>query len=220
MAPLVIAAVLLVLGLLNAAPGIILLAVLTLMTTWLSTLWTRHGLAGVTYRRRLAHDRAVWGELVPLEVAIENRKVLPLAWLRAEDFVTEGVEIVDHVMSSSGRYGFAILQNVWSLGPFERIVRHHRIRANHRGRVEFDAVRLTVADLFGRDATSRETELRDALLIRPRTVPVAAARGAPTSGLARSWGQTELTSENLLLFRKTARKVPDCACARCSTSPL
>ena len=171
-------AALLVLGILTRAPGIILLAVLIVLTTWLSTLWSRNGLARVTYRRHLANDRAVWGDHVDLEVAIENGKALPLAWLRAEDFVTEGLEIVDHVLTSSGRYGFSILQNVWSLGSFERIVRHHQIHATRRGRVEFDAVRLTVADLFGRDAASRETDLLDTLLIRPRTVPVHAARGA------------------------------------------
>lgn len=178
MVPLVVAGVLLVLGIVTAAPGIILLAVLTVLTAWLSTLWTRHGLARVTYRRQLANDRAVWGDLVQLEVAIENRKVLPLAWVRAEDFVTEGLEIVDQVLTSSGRYGFSILQNVWSLGPFERVVRRHQIHTNHRGRVEFDGVRLTVADLFGRDAASGDTDLLDTLLIRPRTVPVQAARGA------------------------------------------
>lgn len=170
--------VLLVLGVLRGATGIILLAVLTVMTAWLSTLWSRRGLAHVSYQRHLANDRAVWGDHVDLEVSIENRKVLPLAWLRAEDFVTEGLQIVDHVLSSSGRYGFSVLQNVWSLGPFERIVRHHQINATHRGRVQFDSVRLTVADLFGDDGASREVDLLDTLLIRPRTVPVRTARGA------------------------------------------
>jgi uncharacterized protein (DUF58 family) len=177
-ARLAVVGVLLVLGVLKAAPGIVLLAILTVVTAWLSTLWSRHGLTDVSYRRHLANDRAVWGELVDLQVAIENRKALPLAWVRAEDFVTQDLEIVGHVLASSGRYGFSILQNAWSLGPFERIVRHHQINATHRGRVQFDSVRLTVADLFGEDAASRETDLLDTLLIRPRTVPVRAARGA------------------------------------------
>ena len=177
-APLVVAGALLVGGVLSAAPGIILLAVLTVMTAWLSTLWSRYGLAHVSYRRHLANDRAVWGDRVDLDVTIENRKTLPLAWLRAEDFVTDGLEIVGHALSSSGRYGFSVLQNVWSLGSFERVVRRHQIDATHRGRLQFDAVRLTVADLFGRDAASRELDLLDTLLVRPRTVPVRTARGA------------------------------------------
>ena len=174
----VVVAVLLGLGVLKGAPGLVLLAVLSVLTAWLSTLWSRHGLAGVTYQRRLGNDRAVWGDLVPLEVAIENRKALPLAWIRAQDFVSEEVEIVGHVLSSSGRDGISVVQNAWSLGPFERIVRHLQVNATHRGRVQFDSVRLTVADLFGEDATSRETDLLDTLLIRPRTVPVRTSRGA------------------------------------------
>ena len=175
---LAVVGVLLVVGVVFAAPGIILLAVLTVMTAWLSTLWSRYGLARVTYGRHLANDRAVWGDRVGLDVSIENRKVLPLAWIRAEDFVSQDLEIVDNVLSSSGRHGFSVLQNVWSLGPFERIVRHHRIDATHRGRLQFDSVRLTVADLFGDDAASVETDLLDTLLVRPRTVPVRTTRGA------------------------------------------
>lgn len=175
---LVVVGALLVIGVLKAAPGIILLAVLTVMTAWLSTVWSRHGLARVRYARRLANDRAAWGDLVDLEVAIENRKVLPLAWLRAEDFVSEDAKIVGQVLPSSGRYGVSVLRNVWSLRPFERIVRHHQVDAAHRGRVQFDSVRLTVADLFGGDAESREIDLVDTLLIRPRTVPVRTASGA------------------------------------------
>ncbi len=178
MVRLAVVGVLLVLGVLEAAPGLILLAVLTVMTAWLSTLWSRHGLANVHYRRHLANDRAVWGDLVDLEVAIENRKALPLAWLRAEDFASDDLEIVGRVLPPSGRHGLSVLQNVWSLGPFERIVRHHQVSAAHRGRVQFDSVRLTVADLFGVDGASRELELPDTLLIRPRTVPVRSARGS------------------------------------------
>ena len=177
MVRLVVVGVLLALGVVTSAPGLVLLAVLTALTAWLSTLWSRHGLASVRYRRHLANDRAVWGDLVDLEVAIENGKALPLAWIRAEDFVTSDVEIVDHALPSSGRYGFSVLQNTWSLGPFERVVRHHRISAVHRGRVQFDSVRLTVADLFGVDAASVDVDLLDTLLIRPRTVPVRTARG-------------------------------------------
>jgi uncharacterized protein (DUF58 family) len=177
-APFGAAGLLLVVGLATGTTGLILLAVLTVMTTALSTLWSRHGLAGVSYERRLANDRAVWGDQVDLEVAIENRKPLPLAWLRAEDFVTEDLELAERVLSSSGRAGFAVFQNLWSLGPFERVTRRFKVNASHRGRVQFESVRLTVADLFGQDAESRETELLDTLLIRPRTVPISAAHAA------------------------------------------
>ena len=173
-----VAGLLLVIGVISASPGVILLAVLTVLISSLSTLWTRHGLTGVSYQRRLANDRAVWGDHVDLAITIENRKVLPLAWLRAEDYVTNDLELVGSGLSSSGRPGFAVVQNVWSLAPFERITRHFQVNATHRGRVEFDSVRLTVADLFGQDAESRETDLPGTLLIRPRTVPVRTARGA------------------------------------------
>jgi uncharacterized protein (DUF58 family) len=47
--------------------------------------------------------------------------------------------------------------------------------ANRRGVYRFGPVRLQVADLFGRDVAVESTELPDALLVRPRSVPVRLA---------------------------------------------
>lgn len=178
MAARLVAAGLVVLGVLGGAPGLILPGVLALLTSWLSSLWSRRGLDDVRYDRRLANDRAVWGDRVELEVSIENRKLLPLAWLQADDFATDGLVLAERRLIPSERPGLTILRNVWSLAPFEQVRRRVHVDAAHRGRFGFESVRLTVADLFGRDVASRETARPATLLVRPRTVPVRTARGA------------------------------------------
>lgn len=169
---------LLLAGVLAAAPGLLLLGGLTLATAWLSSLWSRRGLDHVTYERRLATNRAVWGDSVELEVVIRNDKLLPLAWLQADDFLTNDLFIRERPLIPSDRPGYGILRNVWTLAPFEQVRRRIHLEAIHRGLYFFESVRLSVADLFGMDVAAAEEVRRATFLVRPRTVPVRSAAGA------------------------------------------
>ena len=51
----------------------------------LASWWRWHSLDGVRYERKPYYRRAFPGEVVPLTLEIENRKLLPLSWLRVED---------------------------------------------------------------------------------------------------------------------------------------
>lgn len=172
--PVAVGVVLLVAGALSGAVGLAVLGGLSLVVTWLSTLWSRYGLQNVHYTRRLANDRAVWGDSVALEVTVHNDKLLPLGWLEADDFATENAVVRERPLIPSERPGLGILRNTWSLGPWERVVRHVHVEAVHRGRVEFSRVALSVADLFGRAVATEEQDQRATLIVRPRTVPVRA----------------------------------------------
>jgi uncharacterized protein (DUF58 family) len=169
---------LVLLGAVSGATGLVLLGVLAALQHWLSSLWSRRGLAHVTYGRRLARDRAVWGDVVPMEIEVENRKLLPLAWLRADDHVSEEARFTDRTLVDSHRPGYGILRSTWTLRPFERIRRVVHLDAVERGRWIFDIVDLSVADVFGWDAAGREETHEATFLVRPRTVPVRSSSGA------------------------------------------
>ena len=173
-----VALALVVIGAVTNATGLVLLGVLAGLQHGISSIWSRHGLDRVSYERQLGSDRAVWDDLVEISVTIENRKVLPLAWVRADDQVTGDAELGQGVLVPSERSGFWLLQNTWTLAPFERIRRITHVRADRRGRWRFDVVRLSVADIFGWGASEREERHDATLLVRPRTVPVRTATGA------------------------------------------
>lgn len=179
----------LVAGALLGAPGLLLIGGLTLLSRWLTTLWSRYGLASVTYARRLGSSRAVWGDRVPLEVEAWNAKLLPVPLLTAEDHVTDTLRVVGQPLRASERPGQGALANAWSLLWYERVVRHFQIDARRRGAFAFGPVRLTVSDLFERGTSSEERDLPATLLVRPRTVPVrglAAARAPLGTTRART----------------------------------
>jgi uncharacterized protein (DUF58 family) len=160
------------------APGLLLIGGLTLLSRWLTTLWSRYGLHGIRFDRHLGSDRAVWGDEVPLDVEIWNGKLLPVPLVAVDDYVTDTLSVVGRKLAASDRPGQGSLQNAWSLLWYERVVRHLVIDARRRGVFTFGPVRLTVSDLFERGTNSEDRELPAQLLVRPRTVPVRALEGA------------------------------------------
>lgn len=163
---------LIVVGTAVGAPGLTLVGGLTLLSRWLITLWSRFGLQSITFERRIGTDRAVWGDQVPMEIEVWNRKLLPVPLLTADDHVTDTLRVVGHTLGPSERPGRGTLRNAWSLLWFERVVRRLTIEARRRGVFLFGPVRLTVSDLFDRGTRSEERDLPAELLVRPRSVPV------------------------------------------------
>lgn len=169
---------LILLGAVLPSPGLLLIGGLTLLSRWLTTLWSRFGLDSIAFERRIGTDRAVWGDQVPLEVSVWNQKPLPVPLLVIDDHVSETLEVVGQSLGKSERPGLARLTNSWSLLWYERIVRHFVIDARRRGVFGFGPVRLTVSDLFERGTNIEERAAPDQLLVRPRTVPVRAPEPA------------------------------------------
>jgi uncharacterized protein (DUF58 family) len=146
--------------------------------------WARSGLRGVSYRRRLDRDRITWGEELSMTVEVWNRKPLPLAWLRADDDASSGVVVRERSLTL-GRHGAAVLRNVWTLAPFERVTRRFHVGAERRGVFELGPVGLSVGDLFAREAAAEQREDVDRFLVRPRSVPTSAIHRRDT------WGGTD-----------------------------
>ncbi|MDA8203633.1 MAG: DUF58 domain-containing protein [Chloroflexi bacterium] len=167
-----LAIVLIIVGAITSTPGLSFAGFLVGLTSLLTELWSRYGLRRVRYERRLANDRAVWGDEIGLDVSAWNDKPLPLAWLAVDDYVSEEASILGDNVQRSERPGLAILRSVWTIGWFERAARHLSISANRRGTFEFQSVRLSVADLFGQGAAAEEHAAPLRWIVRPRSVPV------------------------------------------------
>ncbi len=104
---------LVLLGAVAGAPPLVLVGVLVTLIALLRGLWTRYGLRSVDYERRLATDRAVFGDEFALDVVVWNRKLLPLPWLRADDFVPEELVVARAIPRPIGPTGaFAARQHV------------------------------------------------------------------------------------------------------------
>jgi uncharacterized protein (DUF58 family) len=169
------AILLLLIGPFLDVPVAVILSIVVLLVETVGQVWTRFGLTGVTYRRRLERDRIEWGEELPVTVEVWNRKRLPLAWLRADDSAAAGVVVRERALAI-GRSGGAVLRNAWTLAPFERVKRRFHVSAERRGVYELGPVELSVGDLFAREAATEERPGVDRFLVRPRSVAATAVR--------------------------------------------
>jgi len=164
------AILLLLLGMVLDVPVVVILAIVVLVIETVGQLWARFGLRDLAYHRTLARDRTGWGDEIDTTIEVWNRKPLPLAWLRADERASPGVVVRERDLTI-GRSGGAVLRNVWSLAPFERVSRRYHVGADRRGVFELGPVDLAVGDLFAREAAQEAREDVARFLVRPRSVP-------------------------------------------------
>ena len=165
------AALLIITGSVLDVPIVILLGAAILLLDVVHAAWARGGLSGVTYVRRLGARRTPFGDPVPLEIEVHNRRGLPLAWLRADDATSPGLEVVDHELADGQEPGTSVLRNAWTLRPWERVRRRFSVRTEQRGVFTLGPVDLTAGDPFARQVAEELRGGMDSFLVWPRTVP-------------------------------------------------
>lgn len=130
-----------------------LLSVFALMLAAVSGLarwWQRHSLDQVTYRRRPYYRRAFPGERVPLRLEAENRKLLPVSWLRVTDPWPRLVGPEDEsllVPTHLPEQGLMI--TLYSLRWFERAARAYTLVFRKRGVYPIGPATVESGDIFG-----------------------------------------------------------------------
>ncbi len=145
------------------------LAVLLVITSW----WRRHSLDGVNYHRRPYYRRAFPGERVPLQVEVENKKPLPLSWLRIEDLwpLAVGPED-DAILAPSHLPDQGLLKNIFSLRWFEKTSRSYTLLFRKRGLYKVGPATLQSGDVFGMYELSRKEEQAEYLTVFPEILPL------------------------------------------------
>ncbi len=152
-----------------------LLAVAALMgVIWVvAALWTRSSLRSFTYQRRLRYHRSFGGETVPLEVRLENSKLLPLAWLRTSDRWPLAVAPGDEtVLAPSPVPGEGGLNLVLVMRGFERIRRPYELLFRKRGIYELGPCTAESGDPFGLFRTEAVAQPAERVVVFPEVRPL------------------------------------------------
>ncbi len=142
--------VLALMGAMFRLPAFLALAAALFVVLGAAEWWQKHALDGVVYRRRFHYIRGFPGEVTGLQVEVENRKLLPLSWLRVQDAWPKAVGPQDGTLlapSHLPEQGF--LTHVFSLRWFQRVRRSYALLLRQRGVYEVGPVQLETGDLFG-----------------------------------------------------------------------
>jgi uncharacterized protein (DUF58 family) len=148
-----------------------LVALLFVLTGGVSRLWNKYCLHRVEYKRRLSHSQVFFGEEIVFEIEINNRKPLPLPWIKIEDELPERLTLLKGKTSPSSEDRVS-LSNIVPIGMYRRVKRRFPIKCSQRGAFIFGPTRIQSGDLFGFFRRYMTVEQQDFLLVYPRLVPL------------------------------------------------
>ncbi len=150
----------------SVAAGVILLT-----AAW----WNKKALQGVTYKRRWHYRRGFPGEQTEMHVEVENKKALPLSWLRVSDLFPLGAPPKgEETLKASHLPGFGKLINLFSLRWFEKISRRYEVEFRTRGVYSVGPAEIASGDLFGLFETKKTLEEKENLTVFPEILPLNA----------------------------------------------
>jgi uncharacterized protein (DUF58 family) len=130
--------------------------------------WRKHALDHIHYFRQWIYRRGFPGENLDVRVTVENRKLLPISWIKIVDPWPKAAGPEDEtVLSASHIEEMGELVNIYSLRWRQRIERLYHLTLRRRGVYLIGPVELTSGDLFGMYETSQTIDRVDRVVIFP-----------------------------------------------------
>lgn len=155
------------------AAFVLMLSAISALARW----WQRHALDGVSYQRRLYYRRGFPGEQLDLQVEVENRKFLPISWLRVQDPLPSAVGPQDeNLLKPTHSPDLGTLVSLFSLRWYERDRRTFSLLLRKRGVYLLGPARLESGDLFGLFEQVKEEGAVDSLTVFPEWLSFQALR--------------------------------------------
>ena len=143
-------------------------AIMLLAVSGLAFWWRKRALQGVTYQRRLIYRRGYPGERITVQLEAENRKFLPMPWLRVQDMIPSAVGPEEEgLLKPSHSPDLGTLVSLFSLRWYERDRRTFTLLLRKRGVHRLGPPLLESGDLFGVFEQVDEPETYDYLTVFP-----------------------------------------------------
>ncbi|NMO97785.1 DUF58 domain-containing protein [Paenibacillus lemnae] len=136
-------------------------------------LFRRFALKRLHYSRTFDVSACYEGDRFELVETIENRKPLPVPWLRVESQFRSGIQFKGQLNLdiSEGQFN-QNHKSFFSLMPWTKIVRKHHVTAARRGIYRLGTVSVTSGDLVGISTVVESLPLEGHLTIYPDPVDV------------------------------------------------
>jgi len=163
------------LGLLTKVYPLAAFALMLLIISGIALWWKKHALDGVVYSRKFHYRRGYPNETIDFRVEVENRKFLPLPWLRVQDPVPYAIAPTDETLLRPTHIAdMGTIVSLFSMRWFERDRRFFSLLLRKRGVYRIGPAQLDSGDLFGLFEQSDESEAVDYLTVFPETIPFQA----------------------------------------------
>jgi uncharacterized protein (DUF58 family) len=123
--------ILALLSLISQQSLVLLAALCTLVFGLVPVIWYRKALKHLVIHAALSCQEVLFGDDITLSLTIENRKLLPLPWLRVDIALSPPLVILSE--SEKQRKTLSQVNETWLLLPFQRVTRRYHLRCHARG---------------------------------------------------------------------------------------
>jgi uncharacterized repeat protein (TIGR01451 family) len=169
---------------------------LVLALAIVSRLWARLALVEVHYSCVPSNNRLMIGDTIDLVGTIENRKPLPLSWVRISESIPSGLTFVQDRPPILNFFGVEEVRETTSLGPYERVRFHHTLRAMRRGHYAIGPSRIVSGDIFGFYEVRRDIPMRpQSVVVYPKIVPLPNFDLRSFRPIGDSWSRSQLVDD-------------------------
>jgi len=127
-----------------------------------------NNMRGLKYERHFSRRNAFEGENVELIERIQNRKRLPVPWLRAESRIPKPLAFEKEQLDAHEVSGGLYHKSIFYLTPMSGLIRHHEVTLKKRGVYSAGSVALTAGDLFSMAKSEKQLELDCSIVVYPR----------------------------------------------------
>jgi uncharacterized protein (DUF58 family) len=155
-------------GLFTRAYPLAAFALMLLAISGVAEWWRRRALQGVSFQRRFIYRRGFPNETLMVKMEVENRKFLPMPFLRVLDAVPQAVGPQDDALLIPTHIpDQGLIMGLFSLRWFERDRRTFTLLLRKRGVYRLGPPLLESSDLFGLFDVTREDAVIDYLTVFP-----------------------------------------------------
>lgn len=145
-----------------------IIVVLLLVIFLQGMIYSKYGLRGLSYHRQFRQGSVFAGETIEMVDEIANKKLLPMPWLRLE------VKMSPHLIKEGTNVEKeeTFHRTLFSLRPYQKITRKHRLVGSKRGYYPLQTVAVTTGDAIGFGEVFDSFEAATSVTVFPALVPL------------------------------------------------
>lgn len=144
----------------------IILVVFVAISCGYGLLLKKFGLKGLMCSRSFSRQAVFEGEEAELVEVIINDRPMFVPWLRIESRISQNVQL--NRQQNPDNNGYVYHKSLFTLMPYQRITRRHRVKFLHRGAYNIGNAALTAGDVVGMFQCTRDQRMDVPVVVYPK----------------------------------------------------
>ncbi|WP_299088704.1 DUF58 domain-containing protein [uncultured Metabacillus sp.] len=143
------------------------LIITLLISGFQSYIFTKFGLLRLKYSRVFSKEAVFAGEEIEMVDELVNNKLLPIPWLRLESNIDRHLRFAGKHNQMTDFQWEELHRTLFSLLPYQKITRRHKVCCTKRGYYELKTVSLTLGDVLGITESFKQFDAKAVVTVYP-----------------------------------------------------